>query len=108
VVVFDITQRSSFTSVVDWVADCRVVPIGNKVDLRDADPVEWGEAEALRKQIGAVCYVETSALTGQNIQTLFSDFAAVILDSVERKSGVGAASAVDAELVPNDGGTGCC
>jgi small GTP-binding protein len=116
IVVFDITQRSSFTSVPDWVTmltenvtDCPIVLVGNKVDLRDDGTVTWQEGEDLRLRINAGSYVETSALTGQNIEALFADVAEEVLAGHEGEFARGpAANAPVAAPVPNTDGGRCC
>jgi GTPase SAR1 family protein len=76
-VVFDVTWRTSFDDVPQWVAPvrentpgCQVYLIGNKSDLAGR-AVTIDEANALVKEIDAVTYIETSAATGQGIAYLF-------------------------------------
>ena len=87
--VFDITQRSSFENIPSWIGELlennsnRLVPIsliGNKSDLRDSakDPIMPQQAEeyaeALSQWSGfTVPYVETSAKNGQNVDTAFTE-----------------------------------
>jgi len=71
--VFDITDRDTFTSLADFVAEGRerapdavVVVIGNKVDLAHMRAVPTTEAAAYCER-NAFCYLETSAKTGHNV-----------------------------------------
>ncbi|MHA2404736.1 MAG: Rab family GTPase [Candidatus Kariarchaeaceae archaeon] len=85
--VFDISRPETFVAVDHWVEELKqnnrneLVPIaliGNKSDLRDEteDPVPQGTAERFANEVSAqygikVQYVESSALTGLNVQTPF-------------------------------------
>ena len=74
--VYDVTRPSTFLSLDDWYKNFRkvcpdaiVALVANKVDREDRlVPTEAGEM--LQKWLG-VLYLETSALTGQNINALF-------------------------------------
>jgi small GTP-binding protein len=75
-VVFDLTRRATFANVREWVellerhvGACRVALVGNKADLPER-ALSADEAEALRRDIGADCYFETSAVTGQNVEAV--------------------------------------
>merc|ERR1712071_609582 len=70
-----------------------IILIGTKMDLRD-DPatqehlsqygrkcVSFAEGEKLATRVGAHCYVECSALSGKNIETVFQ----AAVDAVRRK-----------------------
>lgn len=63
-----------------------IILVGAKVDLRDKPdvlqnlekkgqkPVTREQADAMRKEIGALAYIETSALTGANVPDAFEEF----------------------------------
>ena len=73
------------------VPDAPVILCGNKVDLRDDEktvqrlaekgqkPVTKEEGEKLRKDIGAIKYLECSALTQQNLKEVFDEAIQVVL-----------------------------
>ena len=77
-VVYDITRKGSFESVEKWVSDLTaaadkkltVVVIGNKCDLEDQRQVtkEEGEQKAGKLE---VAFLETSALSGENLDKAF-------------------------------------
>lgn len=76
--VFDITDRKSFEDLPKWhrtVQDTYPAKIslvvGNKVDMLNKRTVKGGEAENYAKSIHAK-YIETSALNGSGIDTLFA------------------------------------
>jgi small GTP-binding protein len=78
-VVFDLTSRESFRDVPDWVKRLRKVTpdavlglVGNKVDLTESRVVQFEQGEARARECGAAFYEETSALTGQGIDGIFS------------------------------------
>ena len=77
-VVYDITRKSSFESIDKWVNDLTaaadkkitIVVIGNKSDLEDQRqiPKEKGEEKAAKLE---VAFLETSALSGDNLDKAF-------------------------------------
>jgi Ras-related protein Rab-35 len=78
--VYDATSPATFFNLVRWRDEVRVsvpsvpmVVIGNKTDLGPVVPP--GEAEGWAKYEGGMPYLETSALTGQNVPELFQGLA---------------------------------
>ena len=84
-IVFDITRPQSYENIQNWVTQlvennggniCPLVLVGNKADLRETQSVD-SEVPAtyageLTKWSGFdVNYYETSALTGENVETAF-------------------------------------
>jgi Ras-related C3 botulinum toxin substrate 1 len=98
-VCFNTISPSSFQNVkTKWVPevkhhcpDSKILLIGTKIDLReDADaltrlnerglkPITAEEGNKLAKEIGAVCYVECSALTQKGLKTVFDEAIKCIL-----------------------------
>jgi len=84
-IVYDITRKSSFSSVSGWVQnireqqgpDARIVLVGNKADLEESRDVQTSEGEDLAKQIGAL-FFEVSAKSGVNIDELFAQLVATL------------------------------
>jgi small GTP-binding protein len=81
-IVFDITNRDSFEKVKDWYKelielideiDIPIVLVGNKIDLAEQRAVSTAEGEALAKSLSenGIEYIETSALTGNNVKDAF-------------------------------------
>ncbi len=86
--VFDITRPDTYQVIPNWLGELisnnndRIVPlilIGNKSDLRDSseDPVARSDAEEYAKSLAEwsgfeVPYVETSALSGVNVEDAFT------------------------------------
>ena len=77
-IVYDITNRETFESVDKWIQDLNMnsdknvtlLLIGNKKDLVDKRDVSKEEGEEKAKSFG-LAFLETSALTGENIDKVF-------------------------------------
>ena len=77
-IVYDITQRSSFESIKEWInlsreqapPTARIGIIGNKCDLEKNRKVTLAEGQDLADAEEAVLFFETSALKGQCIDEL--------------------------------------
>jgi len=85
VLCYDLSNRPSFDHVLGWMRDiktrappdCDIVLCGNKADL-DADRVvQHDEGKMLADEYG-VQFFETSALTGHNVESMFSALATTI------------------------------
>jgi len=81
-IVFDITNRDSFEKVKDWYKELNelideknipIVIVGNKDDLAEQRVISTSEGEALANSLSgtALSYIETSALTGNNVKDAF-------------------------------------
>ncbi|CAH1406747.1 unnamed protein product [Nezara viridula] len=75
--LFDLTNEQSFLDVRGWLEQLKVhaycempdiVLCGNKADLEEKRVISPGRAREAAKQLG-IPYVETSAMTGQNVST---------------------------------------
>lgn len=85
VVVYDITNRSSFVNTEKWVEDIRaergpdvaIALVGNKKDLDDRRQVTEAEGQALAEKLG-VLFSECSAREGTNVKPLFRSLARVL------------------------------
>lgn len=82
IIVFDISQRSSFNSLDKWVQDVRnerggdvlIMIAANKIDLVDKRSVSSEEFESKARDLN-VQALECSAKTGANIKQLFKALA---------------------------------
>jgi small GTP-binding protein domain len=85
VVVYDITNRASFSNTSKWIEDVRsergsdviIILVGNKTDLADRRQVSVEEGEAKAKE-NNVMFIETSAKAGYNVKALFRQLAAAL------------------------------
>ncbi len=102
ILVYDITSKSSFDNLARWIEELKVhspgnVPIilaGNKVDLRetfdDCITPEAGKQKAieLASQFNnSVFFIETSALTGYNIEKAFTLLLNKMVEDLGKKKG---------------------
>jgi small GTP-binding protein len=85
VVVFDLTQKSSFDHLDKWfeltgadTSNCEIVLVGNKVDM-DERVIEPEEAEHYADTRNCQ-YIEVSAKTGQRISDVFQIMGELILE----------------------------
>lgn len=85
VLCYDISNRPSFDHVVGWMRDiktrappdCDIVLCGNKSDLESDRVVQVNEGQELADEYG-VQFFETSALTGSNVEGMFTSLATTI------------------------------
>jgi Ras-related protein Rab-21 len=76
--VYDITDRDSFTKVRNWVKELRkivgknivLVIAGNKCDMEKHRQVDEAEAKAYAESVGAI-HIQCSAKTGKNVDEAF-------------------------------------
>jgi len=121
IVVYDITNRTSFLNTSKWIDDVRaergsdvvIVLVGNKTDLQDRRQVSTEEGEERAKELG-VQFIETSAKVGHNIKSLFRQLAAALPGQEDAASADGSAgnSGGNIQLTPTpqappEGGKGC-
>ncbi|KAL9993467.1 putative small GTP-binding protein [Helianthus debilis subsp. tardiflorus] len=97
VLAFSLISRASYENVLKkWMPELRrfapnvpVVLVGTKLDLRDDkgylsdhksyNAITYSEGEELRKQIGAVAYIECSSKTQQNVKAVFDSAIKAVL-----------------------------
>lgn len=130
--VFDISRKSTFSHVTDWLNDLRqiaepdivVILVGNKADLAgERREVSAEEATAWARQNGVLRYVETSAKTGEYVEEAFLGVAERIYQNIQagkydlndRRSGVkgqgagwGGGSSVKVDARKSSNGGVCC
>ena len=104
ILVFDVSNRESYNNAVQWAKEYirhaggkyPLVPVGNKIDLRDSVPgcITEEEGKELAKKLSEIFgfevpYVETSALMNINIDKAFKMLAELIvfkvMESVKKK-----------------------
>ena len=87
-VVYDITSRSSFEHIVNWIEDVHnqspktvtIVLIGNKIDLEDKRVVSFDEGNDFATKNGII-FMETSAKSGEGVDEIFKKSA----EEIEKK-----------------------
>lgn len=104
--VFDVTRPHSFENSTSWIKEVwgnngkgriPLVILGNKTDLRNKVPtsVRAKQAEQLAEELSKICasegfsisYIETSAKTGENVETAFSALGKAVGDFITKKIG---------------------
>jgi len=88
--VYDITNRQSFTNLAKWLVDARAlgspnlvaVLVGSKSDKEEDREVDWSEASRWAAE-NDVHYIEASSVTGDNVEAPFALAARSILLAIE-------------------------
>ena len=92
ILVYDITQRSSFNNIPSWINDLKeinindqtVILIGNKTDLIESRQVEKEEGQQLAQNHGFL-FKEISVKHKSNVGTVFNELAEQVLKKIETK-----------------------
>jgi len=87
--VYDVGRRGSFEHLASWLLDARqnaqpnivIVLVGNKCDLERRE-VSYEEGSWFARQNG-LFFLETSAKTGQNVESAFLDTARQIYENLQ-------------------------
>jgi small GTP-binding protein len=90
ILIFDLTNPMSFKSIKKWYDDViknmdkqlKMIGyiFGNKSDLVDERKVQESEGLALAKELNLE-YIETSALTGSNVEHAFYKIAEAVIET---------------------------
>ncbi|MHA1303038.1 MAG: Rab family GTPase [Candidatus Heimdallarchaeaceae archaeon] len=91
--VFDLTRNSTLDDLKKWNkelitncgADSLTILVGNKADLVDEVAVSEEECLQLKKKIGSLSFIRTSALTGEHVQEAFESLAQKLVDNARNK-----------------------
>lgn len=115
VLVFDITNPSSFNELSYWLNEFRLLAhenafillIGNKKDLEDKRQISPQTAEEYAQEKSLI-YLETSAYDGTNIKETFERLAQGIIDLVQNKKIVITAPIHQKEIQKENKDGVCC
>lgn len=88
--VYDITNRESFESIIQWSEEIKtycdheivVVLVGNKKDIEENRKITYEEGENLAKKLN-INFFETSAKTSYNIENAFINIVQTIKNKIE-------------------------
>ena len=90
--VYDVTRRRTFLNIENWKNECfkaighpiPMIVVANKVDLEESRVVGTEEGKEYANELGFF-YVESSALTGKNVEKAYTDLCRLMVDSVKKK-----------------------
>lgn len=90
IIVYDITDQSSFSKVEDWIRDvrnlappdCQLVLFGNKLDLAQQRAISTQQGQELADK-HEIMFFETSAATGENVQEAFNECVKAVFAKAE-------------------------
>ncbi|MBS3794882.1 MAG: GTP-binding protein [Candidatus Thorarchaeota archaeon] len=90
--VYDVTRRRTFLNIKNWKNECfkaighpiPMIVVANKVDLEESRVVGTEEGKEYANELGFL-YVESSALTGENVEKAYTDLCRLMVDSVKKK-----------------------
>ncbi|MFX0076176.1 MAG: Rab family GTPase [Candidatus Hermodarchaeota archaeon] len=84
-VIYDCTKRNTYEKLEDWILDFKeargnepILLIGNKTDLTEAIKVQESEGAELAKKF-KMNFIPTSAKTGANVESAFTEIIKKIL-----------------------------
>ncbi|MHA1960679.1 MAG: GTP-binding protein [Candidatus Thorarchaeota archaeon] len=91
--VFDVTRRRTFMNLDNWKEEAftaiggeiPLVIVANKVDLADSRVVSTEEGEKYAEENGHL-YVESSAMTGENVEATYATLCRTLIDQPKKKS----------------------
>jgi len=89
-IVYDITNETSFISLKKWIEDCQsyasknihLVLVGNKIDLESERTISENDGSELAIEYGMV-FFETSAKSGKNIEDIFLEICKTISKKID-------------------------
>ncbi|KAJ1983653.1 GTPase Ryh1 [Dimargaris cristalligena] len=109
VVVYDITNRTSFANTSKWIDDVRaergtdviIVLVGNKTDLNEKRQVTTEEGDKKAREFN-VMFMETSAKAGHNVKNLFKRIAQALPGMDNNTNDTNRTSMIDVTLNSNN------
>ena len=91
-IVFDVTNEKSYNNIEKWTQELYrhagplpYIIIGNKIDLEEKRVIDSYMGAKFSTSLGAVDYIETSAKSGDNVETAFQHLAIETLKANIRK-----------------------
>lgn len=90
---YDITRLDTFNNLATWYNEVMaqsephviVFLVGNKKDMEDKREVSLERVEAFKKERGIIFSFETSAKTGENIESLFITASKILYNNFKDK-----------------------
>ena len=96
ILIYDVTSRKTFENVKNWVAQIReevsekvsIILVGNKIDDVDGRKVKTEEGQMMAKECG-LAFFETSAKSGENIDSTFNELVKRTVEAYTKVDGQG-------------------
>jgi Ras-related protein Rab-2A len=118
--VYDITRKDSFNHLNEWLNEARfngnpsmaITLVGNKFDLEDSRVISYEEGSRYAKD-NNLGFLETSALSGHNVNHAFINTAQAIIEKINNKT-IGLNNDIPGVIIkemiskPKDKQEGCC
>ncbi|MHA2027969.1 MAG: Rab family GTPase [Candidatus Kariarchaeaceae archaeon] len=89
-ITFDLTRKNTLNSVESWYKEVqnkakggKYILVGNKNDLPNQRQVSTADAKKVVEKLNLLDYIETSALTGDQVADAFAKLATLILDQLK-------------------------
>ena len=97
ILIYDVTSRKTFENVKNWVDQIReevspkvsIILVGNKIDDEQGRKVKTEEGENMAKECG-LSFFETSAKSGENIDSTFNELVKRTVEAYTKLDGQGA------------------
>jgi Ras-related protein Rab-1A len=119
IVVYDITDKESFTNIKQWLQEIEryasenvnKLMVGNKSDLEEERQVKFEDAQALATELNLSC-IETSAKKDDNVESAFMNLTDTIITRMKSQKEALAMKKINPGLKKlnqsSSGKKGCC
>jgi small GTP-binding protein len=106
IIIYDVTEKKSFDKIINWVDSIKensdtqnveILLVGNKIDMVNERVVTFDEGNDLAKNFG-INFIETSAKTGENVETAFFNIIKKIFDKEKNKEPI----KITTQVIKND------
>ena len=112
-IVFDLTNKDTLQEISDWlhyleeVGDVAKIIIGNKADLKETRQISFDEAFDYAQSLG-INYCETSALSGEGVETAYEQLLTTAFELREANSKKIQPGVVEPKFQEVDNSVSCC
>ena len=88
ILMYDITDPSSFSHVIDWLSLLNgkketfpVLLLGSKLDLEENREISYEDGKKLAESMGFRNYIECSSKTGKNVESSFKELTKLMINN---------------------------
>lgn len=115
VLIYDVTDARTFENVENWFQtvtqhaneDAQIFLVGNKSDDEENRQVSREQGEQLASKLG-VPFLEASAKTNENVESIFYELAGIIQDKHVEVEATQGSSGIDVSNSGNNMKSNCC